>query len=34
MLWMPSGADIPEVGQELPCDVRMTTATFDSVTLS
>jgi hypothetical protein len=34
MLWMPAGADTPEVGQELPCDVRMTTATFDSVTLS
>jgi hypothetical protein len=34
MLWMPAGADTPQVGQELPCDVRMTTATFDSVTLS
>lgn len=31
MLVVPKGALVPEVGQELNCDVRMTTASFDQI---
>lgn len=31
MIWLPSGAPAPAVGDELPVDVRFTTTTFDAV---
>lgn len=34
MLFVPDGVAVPEIGAELPLDVRFTTTTFDRVTIS
>jgi hypothetical protein len=33
MVWLPSGATPPVVGDQVEVDIRMTTATFDRVIL-
>jgi hypothetical protein len=33
MVWLPRGVTPPVVGEEIPVDVRMTTASFDRVVL-
>ena len=34
MVWLPKGARVPEVGAEVPVEVRMTTVVFDRVVLT
>jgi hypothetical protein len=34
MLWLPRSAKVPNIGDQWPCEIRMTTASFDSVSFA